>query len=147
MSYLCYFSYILKQGSHRCRLYKPRLCCGGGRSCLVIENGSSLFKWVSSKTQSPFFRRSCHHNEGEFPLLPFIFLFFTFDFFTISGKRTKSQQNVTMSVGSAAVCFGKVWEFHNYLEDGKIGWVLFIFKLKNFRGIFVNKYIYGHFYP
>ncbi|KAL6973834.1 hypothetical protein U1Q18_028018, partial [Sarracenia purpurea var. burkii] len=25
-----------------------------------------------------------------------------------------------MSVGCAAVCFGKVWEFHNHLEDGQI---------------------------
>lgn len=41
--------------------------------------------------------------------------------FYLSVKITRSQQNMTMAVGSSAVCSGKVWELHHCLEDGQIG--------------------------
>lgn len=55
-----------------------------------------------------------------------LFFFFfspSFPIFYLSVKITRSQQNMTMAVGSSAVCSGKVWELHHCLEDGQIGWV------------------------
>lgn len=43
-----------------------------------------------------------------------------------------------MLVGSAALYFGSEWELHNYLEDGQIGYVLFIvLNLEKFNPPFV----------
>ncbi|KAE9462584.1 hypothetical protein C3L33_05491, partial [Rhododendron williamsianum] len=53
-----------------------------------------------------------------------LFFFFfspSFPIFYLSVKITRSHQNMTMAVGSSAVCSGKVWELHHCLEDGQIG--------------------------
>ncbi|CAL5374521.1 unnamed protein product [Camellia sinensis] len=43
----------------------------------------------------------------------------------------------TMKFGSAAVCFSKVWEFHNYMEDGQIGAIIITARaMYNYRKAF-----------
>lgn len=113
------------------------MCRWWRRSNLGIKIIPALYQWISVESQSFVFRWSFYYNEGKLYIFIFNYYYYFTDFDVNFHTYLQDPWEYLINFrchltdGSAAICFGKMWELHNHLENGQIGSVLWIPTFKN----------------